>query len=241
MIPVEKLTEQARQALGRSQELLVKLRHNALDSEHLLLILLGQREGLVPLAFKHLGASPAPILEKLQRDLASRPATLNGSSLYITNRVSAAFQRAQEDADRRGDQYVGTEHLLLAALGDPTDPASKLFASENIGRERLEAAFDVVRGGRTVDDPNAESRFQALEKFGVDLTALARAGKLDPVIGRDQETTRLMEVLIRRTKNNPVLIGEPGVGKTAVVEGLARMRSSRRSRSCPGARRTIRC
>jgi ATP-dependent Clp protease ATP-binding subunit ClpC len=223
MIPVEKLTEQARQALGRSQDLLLKLRHNALDSEHLLLILLGQREGLVPLAFKHLGVSPAPVLDRLQRDLAARPATLNGSSLYITNRVSAAFQRAQEDADRRGDQYVGTEHLLLATLADPTDPASRMFGSFDLDRARLEAAFDAVRGGRTVDDPSAETRFQALEKYGVDLTELARQGKLDPVIGRDQEITRLMEVLIRRTKNNPVLIGEPGVGKTAVVEGLARM------------------
>jgi ATP-dependent Clp protease ATP-binding subunit ClpC len=223
MIPVEKLTEQARQALGRSQDLLLKLRHNALDSEHLLLILLGQREGLVPLAFKHLGASPAPVLDRLQRDLAARPATLNGSSLYITNRVNAAFQRAQEDADRRGDQFVGTEHLLLATIADPADPASRLFASLDLSKERLEEAFDAVRGGRTVDDPSAETRFQALEKYGVDLTALALHGKLDPVIGRDQEITRLMEVLIRRTKNNPVLIGEPGVGKTAVVEGLARM------------------
>jgi ATP-dependent Clp protease ATP-binding subunit ClpC len=223
MIPVEKLTEQARQALGRSQELLLKLRHNALDSEHLLLILLGQREGLVPLAFKHLGVSPAPILDRLQRDLAARPATLSGSSLYITNRVSAAFQRAQEDADRRGDQYVGTEHLLLAALADPTDPASRMFGSFDLDVSRLEAAFDAVRGGRTVDDPSAETRFQALEKYGIDLTELARQGKLDPVIGRDKEITRLMEILIRRTKNNPVLIGEPGVGKTAVVEGLARM------------------
>jgi ATP-dependent Clp protease ATP-binding subunit ClpC len=221
MIPVDKLTEQARQALGRSQELLVKLRHNALDSEHLLLILLGQGEGLVPLAFKHLEVSPTPILDRLQRDLAGRPATLSGSSLYITNRVSAAFQRAMEDADRRGDQYVGTEHLLLATLADPSDPATALFASFGLTRDRLEAAFDAVRGGRTVDDPGAETRFQALEKYGVDLTELARHDKLDPVVGRDQEITRLMEVLIRRTKNNPVLIGEPGVGKTAIVEGLA--------------------
>jgi ATP-dependent Clp protease ATP-binding subunit ClpC len=223
MIPVEKLTEQARQALGRSQDLLLKLRHNALDSEHLLLILLGQREGLVPLAFKHLEMSPGPALDRLQRDLAARPATLNGSSLYITNRVSAAFQRAQDDAERRGDQFVGTEHLLLATLADPADPASRLFASLGLERDKLEAAFDAVRGGRTVDDPAAETRFQALEKYGVDLTALALHGKLDPVIGREQEITRLMEVLIRRTKNNPVLIGEPGVGKTAVVEGLAQM------------------
>jgi ATP-dependent Clp protease ATP-binding subunit ClpC len=223
MIPVEKLTEQARQALGRSQELLLKLRHNALDTEHLQLILLGQRDGLVPMAFKHLGVSPAPVLDRLQRDLASRPATLTGSSLYITNRVNAVFQRAEEDAERRGDQFVGTEHLLMATLADPADPATRMFAAFDLDRPKLEAAFDAVRGGRTVDDAGAETRFQALEKYGVDLTALAAAGKLDPVIGRDQEITRLMEVLIRRTKNNPVLIGEPGVGKTAVVEGLARM------------------
>jgi ATP-dependent Clp protease ATP-binding subunit ClpC len=221
MIPVEKLTEQARQALSRSQELLLKLRHNALDSEHVLLILLGQREGLVPLALKHLDVSPAPILERLQQDLASRPATLNGSSLYITNRVNTLFQRAMEDADRRGDQYVGTEHLLMAAIAEPSDPASKLFTSLGLDVARLSAAFDTVRGGRTVDDPGAETKFQALEKYGVDLTELANQNKLDPVIGREREIGRLMEVLIRRTKNNPVLIGEPGVGKTAVVEGLA--------------------
>jgi ATP-dependent Clp protease ATP-binding subunit ClpC len=221
MIPVEKLTEQARQALGRSQDLLLKLRHNALDSEHVLLILLGQREGLVPLALKQLDVSPAPILERLQQDLASRPATLNGSSLYITNRVNTLFQRAMEDADRRGDQYVGTEHLLMAALAEPSDPATKLFASLGLDVAKLSAAFDAVRGGRTVDDPGAETKFQALEKYGIDLTELAAQNKLDPVIGREREIGRLMEVLIRRTKNNPVLIGEPGVGKTAVVEGLA--------------------
>jgi len=223
MIPVEKLTEQARQALGRSQDLLLKLRHNALDSEHLLLILLGQRDGLVPLAFKQLDVSPAQALDRLQRDLAARPATLNGSSLYITNRVNAAFQRAQEDAERRGDQFVGTEHLLLATIADPSDSATRLFASMGLDHDKLATAFDAVRGGRTVDDPSAETKFQALEKYSVDLTALAENGKLDPVIGREQEITRLMEVLIRRTKNNPVLIGEPGVGKTAVVEGLAQM------------------
>src|SRR5262249_45685384 len=223
MIPVEKRTEQARQALGRSHDFLPKLHHNPLDSEQRLRILLGQLDGLVPLAFKPLDASPAPILDRLQRDLAVRPATLNGSSLYITNRVNAAFQRAQEDAERRGDQFVGTEHLLLATIADPSDPASRLFAALGLDHDKLAAAFDAVRGGRTVDDASAETKFQALEKDGVDLTALARNGKLDPVIGREQEITRLMEVLIRRTKNNPVLIGEPGVGKTAVVEGLAQM------------------
>ena len=221
MIAYEKLTEQARQALGRSQELLLKLRHNALDTEHLLLILLGQREGLVPLALQHLDVSPAAALDKLQRDLAARPQSTMSGSLYVTNRVNAAFDRALADAERRGDTFVGTEHLLLAAIAEPNDTATRLFAQSGLERERLEVAFDAVRGGRKVDDAGAETRFQALEKYGIDLTALAVEGKLDPVIGRDREVQRLMEVLIRRTKNNPVLIGEPGVGKTAVVEGLA--------------------
>ena len=222
MIPIEKLTEQARQALGRSQDLLLRLGHNALDSEHLALILLGQRDGLVPLALKQLGVSPAPILERLQTDLARRPTSAQGSSLYITARANTVLDRALADAERRGDSFVGTEHLLLATISDPSDPATRLFGELGLDRARLEQAFDTVRAGRKVDDPSAESRFQALEKYGVDLTALAAADKIDPVIGRDDEILRLMEVLVRRTKNNPVLIGEPGVGKTAVVEGLAR-------------------
>jgi ATP-dependent Clp protease ATP-binding subunit ClpC len=222
MIPIEKLTEQARQALGRTQELLLRLRHNALDTEHLLLVLLGQRDGLVPLALKHLEASPGPVLEQLQRDLARRPTASQTNTLYMTNRANAVFQRAMDDADRRGDSFVGTEHLLLAAIAEPNDPAARLFAEHGLDRAKLEQAFDAVRAGRKVDDAGAEGRYQSLERFGVDLTELARADKLDPVIGRDDEVLRLMEVLVRRTKNNPVLIGEPGVGKTAVVEGLAR-------------------
>ncbi len=222
MIPVDKLTEQARQALARSQELLIKLRHNALDTEHLLLILLGQRDGLVPLALKHLQTSPAPLLDALQRDLARRPAAAQGNTLYVTNRATAVLQRALADAERRGDSFVGTEHLMLAAVAEPNDAASRLFAEHGLDRATLEAAFESVRGGRPVGDANAEARYQALEKYGVDLTALARQDKLDPVIGRDDEILRLMEILVRRTKNNPVLIGDPGVGKTAVVEGLAR-------------------
>jgi ATP-dependent Clp protease ATP-binding subunit ClpC len=221
MIPIEKLTEQARQALGRSQELLMKLRHNALDSEHLALVLLGQREGLVPLALKHLEANPAPIVEALQTELARRPSAPQAGSLYITSRANAVLDRALADAEGRDDAFVGTEHLLLAAIAEPGDPLTRLFAQHGLDRAKLEQAFEAVRGGRKVDDAGAESRFQALERFGVDLTELAQAGKLDPVIGREDEVLRMMEVLVRRTKNNPVLIGQPGVGKTAVVEGLA--------------------
>ncbi len=220
MIPIEKLTEQARQALGRSQDLLMRLRHNALDSEHLALVLLGQREGLVPLALKQLEISPAAVLERLQAELARRPSAPQAGALYITNRANTVLDRALSEAEGRGDSFVGTEHLLLAAIAEPNDPLTRLFSEHGLERPRLEQAFETVRAGRKVDDAGAEGRFQALERFGVDLTELAKAGKLDPVIGREDEVLRLMEVLVRRTKNNPVLIGEPGVGKTAVVEGL---------------------
>src|SRR6185437_13154898 len=125
------------------------------------------------------------------------------------------------DAERRGDQFVGTEHMLLALLADPRDELTQAAERAGLSRAALARAFEEVRGGRTVDSASAESKFQALQKYGVDLTALADDGKLDPVIGREDEILRLMEVLVRRTKNNPVLVGEPGVGKTAVVEGLA--------------------
>src|SRR6185437_3404212 len=125
------------------------------------------------------------------------------------------------DAERRGDQFVGTEHMLLALLADPRDELTQAAERAGLSRAALARAFEEVRGGRSVDSPTAEGSFQALEKYGVDLTALANEGKLDPVIGREDEILRLMEVLVRRTKNNPVLVGEPGVGKTAVVEGLA--------------------
>jgi ATP-dependent Clp protease ATP-binding subunit ClpC len=222
MIPFDKFTEQARNALSRAQELLGRLRHNALDVEHLLLVLLGQGEGLVADALKAADFDRRPALLKLQEELSRRPRAMNSGQLYMTARLKEVLDRAMADAERRGDEFVGTEHLLLAILNDANDPAARILTAGGLETNQLTQAFDEIRGGRTVDEPDAETKFQALEKYGVDLTGLAEADQLDPVIGRDEEVVRLMEVLCRRTKNNPVLIGEPGVGKTAVVEGLAR-------------------
>ena len=222
MIPLERFTEEAREALARVQQLLFRLRHNQLDAEHLLLGLLGEPDGLVKAAFQKLdGFQPALLLEWLRTELSRRPVAAQTGSIYVTARAKEALDQALATAQQRGDQFAGTEHLLLALLADPHDELTLAAQRAGLNRAVLAQAFEDVRGGRTVDSASAEGSFQALEKYGVDLTALATDGKLDPVIGREDEILRLMEVLVRRMKNNPVLVGEPGVGKTAVVEGLA--------------------
>jgi ATP-dependent Clp protease ATP-binding subunit ClpC len=231
MIPFEKFTEQARAALARAQELVARLQHNALDTEHLLLVLLGQAEGLVAEALRKSGFDRQAALQRLQQELGRRPrsAPNNGGpavGLYVTTRLRDTLNRALALAEQRGDSFVGTEHLLLAMLDAPNDNVARILSEGGLEQHSLMQTFDEVRSGRPVDDPAAESKLRMLEKYGVDLTAAARADQLDPVIGRDDEILRLMEILSRRSKNNPVLIGEPGVGKTAVVEGLARLIAS---------------
>jgi ATP-dependent Clp protease ATP-binding subunit ClpC len=222
VIPLERFTDEAREAFARVQQLLMRLRHNQLDAEHLLLALLGEPDGLIRAAFQKLdGFQAAVLLAWLRAELGRRPAATQPGALFITPRAKRVIDTALADAQRRGDQFASTEHLLLALLADPSDELTQAAERAGLSRAALSQAFEEVRGGRTVDSPTAEGSFQALEKYGVDLTALATAGKLDPVIGREEEILRLMEVLVRRTKNNPVLVGEPGVGKTAVVEGLA--------------------
>src|SRR5262249_8005338 len=222
LIPLERFTNEAREALERVQQLLLRLRHNQLDAEHLLLALLGDPDGLVKAAFAKLDSfQPQMLLEWLRVELGRRPVATQPGSVFITARAAKALQQALQDAQRRGDQFASTEHLLLALLADPRDELTQAAERAGLTQAALARAFDEVRGGRTVDSPTAEGSFQALEKYGVDLTALASEGKLDPCIGREEEVLRVMEVLVRRTKNNPVLVGEPGVGKTAVVEGLA--------------------
>jgi len=222
LIPLEKLTDEAREALARVQQLLLRLRHNQLDAEHLLLALLGEPDGLIKAAFQKLDSfQAAALLEWLRAELGRRPVAAQPGAIYLTPRAKQTLDAALADAERRGDQFVGTEHVLLALISDPLDPLTQAAERAGLTRAALAKAFAEVRAGRGVDSPTAESSFQALEKYGVDLTKLAQDGKLDPVIGREEEILRLMEVLVRRTKNNPVLVGEPGVGKTAVVEGLA--------------------
>jgi ATP-dependent Clp protease ATP-binding subunit ClpC len=222
VIPLERFTDEAREALARVQQLLLRLRHNQLDTEHLLLALLGEPDGLVKAAFEKLdGFQPALLLKWLRDELGRRPIAAQNGAIYITARARQALDTALNDAQKRGDQFASTEHLLLALLADPRDELTQAAERAGLSRQALAQAFAEVRGGRPVDSATAEGSFQALEKYGVDLTKLAEEGKLDPVIGREDEILRLMEVLVRRTKNNPVLVGEPGVGKTAVVEGLA--------------------
>jgi ATP-dependent Clp protease ATP-binding subunit ClpC len=228
LIPIDRFTEEAREALARVQQLLLRLRHNQLDAEHLLLSLLGDPDGLVKAAFQKLdNFVPAQLLEWLRTDLGKRPITAQPGPMYIAPRAKRAIEQALADAERRDDQFAGTEHLLLALLADPRDELTQAAERAGLTQAALARAFEEVRGGRKIDSPSAESTFQALEKYGVDLTQMATDGKLDPVIGREDEILRLMEVLVRRTKNNPVLVGEPGVGKTAVVEGLAQRIASR--------------
>jgi ATP-dependent Clp protease ATP-binding subunit ClpC len=222
LISLERFTNEAREALERVQQLLLRLRHNQLDAEHLLLALLGEPDGLIKAAFAKLDSfQPSQLLEWLRTELSRRPVAAQSGAVFITPRAARVLQQAVQDAQRRGDQFASTEHLLLALLADPRDELTQAAERAGLTRVALSGAFDEVRDGRTYDSAGAESTFQSLEKYGVDLTALASEGKLDPVIGREEEILRLMEVLVRRTKNNPVLVGEPGVGKTAVVEGLA--------------------
>lgn len=219
----DKLTLKAQSAFQEAQELATEFKHQTVDAEHLLVALLSDSEGVVPALLAKLGARPKPLIEDLRVELSKRPTVTGQAAGYgstLTGRLSETFHRAFSSADKMGDEYVSSEHLLLS-LVDDQGVAGKLLRAQGLTSNDLITAIEEVRGGRKVTDQNAEATYQALEKFGNDLTDRARQGKLDPVIGRDEEIRRVIQVLSRRTKNNPVLIGEPGVGKTAVVEGLA--------------------
>ncbi|WP_457946740.1 ATP-dependent chaperone ClpB [Pseudarthrobacter sp. alpha12b] len=192
------------------------------EPAHLLKALMDQREGVAVALLRATGADPDAVSVQASSAIKALPATSGGSSqqAQLSRPALQAIQHAKEEADRLGDSFVSTE-VLLVGLSAGNDPAARLLRDAGASREALLAALPGVRGDRKVDSPDPENTFQALEKYGTDLTAMARAGKLDPVIGRDSEIRRVVQVLSRRTKNNPVLIGEPGVGKTAVVEGLA--------------------
>ncbi|MEJ5170655.1 MAG: Clp protease N-terminal domain-containing protein, partial [Fimbriimonadales bacterium] len=218
----DKLTLRAQEAFQNAQAWAERMKHTTLESEHLLAALLAQEDGVTKPILEKLSVDSAKLLRTIEDELG-RMAKVQGAAQYGSSlgpRLSQALNEAFAVAERMGDDYVSTEHILLA-LTDDKGTAGRELRSAGVTRDRLELAIEDVRGGRKVDDPNAEDRYQALDKYGIDLTAKARQGKLDPVIGRDEEVRRVIQVLSRRTKNNPVLIGEPGVGKTAVVEGLA--------------------
>ncbi|HEY3249416.1 MAG TPA: ATP-dependent chaperone ClpB [bacterium] len=223
-IRFDKFTEKAQEALLSAQELVKRDRHAQMDTEHLLLALLDQPGGVVPEVMNAAGANAAALRGRLSAELARLPKVRGGQDqqgLYMGPRLRKAVELSQQEAERMHDEFVSTEHLLLAIAALREGPASDLLSEAGLDPEKLLRAIQDVRGSQRVTDPNPESKYQALDKYGRDLTKLAAAGKLDPVIGRDEEVRRVVQVLSRRTKNNPVLIGDPGVGKTAIVEGLA--------------------
>jgi ATP-dependent Clp protease ATP-binding subunit ClpB len=216
---LDQFTVKAQEALTTAQTLAEKSDHPEVTTEHLLKALLEQEGGVVPSALGKLGANAGGLAADVEKGLASLPRA-QGAATHMSPKLDATLKQALREAEALKDQYVSTEHLLLALLGGRT-PSADALKRAGATRDGLLEVLKDIRGNQTVDDPNAEDRYQALEKYGRDLTELARKGKLDPVIGRDDEVRRVVQVLSRRTKNNPVLIGEPGVGKTAIVEGLA--------------------
>jgi len=215
-----RLTERAQEAVVSAQRLAEERHHTQLEPEHLLHALATQDGGVVPAVLQRLGVQLQAVLTELEPALDAFATATGPTQVVMSNRFRRVFQAAQQEAERLKDDYVSTEHFLLA-LTEEQGAAGQLLRRLGVSRERVYEALQEVRGGQRVTTPNPETTYQALEQYGRDLTQLARQGKLDPVIGRDEEIRRTIQVLSRRTKNNPVLIGEPGVGKTAIVEGLA--------------------
>ena len=228
MMQFERYTRQAQDALMRAYEILQRFQHSQADTEHLLLALLEQSDGMVRKIIKHIDADPDALMKQITAILEQAPKSRGPNinvgapgQIYITPRLHHVNQMATQEAERLGDQYISTEHLFLAILSERNTPTSIMLKNNQISKDAVKRAIDDLREGRSVTDPQAESRLQVLDKYARDLTALAAEDKLDPVIGRETEILRLIQVLSRRTKNNPVLIGAAGVGKTAIAEGLA--------------------
>jgi ATP-dependent Clp protease ATP-binding subunit ClpB len=220
------LTQRAQEALKAAQVKAIRYSHQEVDGEHLLLCLLEQEGGLVPRIIERVGADRSSFQARLEQLLSQRPRVSGGvtesGKVYVTQRLNTLLVAAEDEARKLKDEYVSVEHLLLAFVGEgKKSDAGKLLAEFGVSRKGVLDVLKQVRGNQRVTSDNPEGGYEALEKYGSDLVALARSGKLDPVIGRDGEIRSIIRILSRKTKNNPVLIGEPGVGKTAIVEGLA--------------------
>jgi ATP-dependent Clp protease ATP-binding subunit ClpB len=219
---LNKFTEKAQEAVLASPQLASELNHAQVEPEHLLVALLEQSEGVVPSVVRKLNADPAAAARALRDHLGRQPKAYGGAEPHLSPRLRVVIDAAQAEAKTMQDEYVSTEHLLLGILSEPgRSTANDTLKARGVTRDVVLGALTSIRGNQRVTDQNPEGKYQALERYARDLTELARRGKLDPVIGRDEEVRRVIQVLSRRTKNNPVLIGEPGVGKTAIVEGLA--------------------
>ncbi|HNU72199.1 MAG TPA: ATP-dependent Clp protease ATP-binding subunit, partial [Thermodesulfobacteriota bacterium] len=220
---LDKFTIKAQEAIVEAQNNAKSLDHQQVEPEHLLLSLLQQSEGLVSPLIKKLGAEPRTLITQLQETLSKMPKVYGGGAgqIYVSPRTEKILNDALNEAARLKDDYVSTELILMAIAEEKTGDAQQILKKAGVSKDRILKALMDIRGTQRVTDPNPEEKYQALERYSRNLTDLARSGKLDPVIGRDGEIRRVIQVLSRRTKNNPVLIGEPGVGKTAIVEGLA--------------------
>ncbi len=221
---LDKLTLKAQAALQEAQQLAHRYSHQEMDGEHLLLALVDQADSLIPELLQKLGVAVPRLKQDLEHDLARRHKVQGTSSadVFLSPSLKKTLDAAATQAEKLKDEYISTEHLLLGLISEAGSTLQKIFQAHGLKQAEVLKALAELRGNQRVTDQNPEDKFKALEKYGRDLTSLARAGKIDPVIGRDEEIRRVMQVLSRRTKNNPVLIGEPGVGKTAIVEGLAR-------------------
>jgi ATP-dependent Clp protease ATP-binding subunit ClpB len=222
---INKLTQKSQEAFQSAQTKALRFGHQEVDVEHLLLALLEQPEGLIPRLLTRMDVPGSQLAAEIESELSRRPSVSGGGEagkIYVTQRLQRLFVTAEDEAKRLKDEYVSVEHLLLAILAEGSGTAAgKALAQFGVTRDRVLSALTAVRGNQRVTSSMPEAAYEALEKYGVDLVAQARRNKLDPVIGRDAEIRRVVRILSRRTKNNPVLIGEPGVGKTAIVEGLA--------------------
>ena len=217
-----KFTQKTSQAIQSAQTVAAEFGHQAVDAEHLMLALIHQPDGLIPRLLNKLNRPAEVIAKELQRELAKRPSVSGGGGqMSITPTLTRAISAAEKRQAKMNDDYLSVEHLVLGILDDGNTPAAKLFHDLGLTAEAFAGAVADVRGGQRVQSDNPETTYESLEKYGRDLVQAAREGKLDPVIGRDEEIRRTIRILSRKTKNNPVLIGEPGVGKTAIAEGLA--------------------
>ncbi len=227
MMRFDRFTDKAQDAAMRAYEILQRYQHTQVDTEHIFLALIEQTNGTVPQVLERLGTPPSVIASKLDDvlqaapKLTSTPYAAPVTQVFITPRLKRVIDVANEEASRLKDEFISTEHLFLAIASERNTPAARILKEHGITKERISQAVEELRGGQYITSPTAETQYRTLEKFGRDLTKLAHEDKLDPVIGRDAEILRVIQVLSRRTKNNPVLIGEAGVGKTAIVEGLA--------------------
>ncbi len=218
---INRFTEKAQEAVLSAQRAAEERSHTQVEPEHLLLALVEQDDGVVPQILNKLGVDHRPLVAQLRTELDRQAKAYAPTQVYVSPRLKQVLDQAEKEAEKLKDDYISTEHLLLSVVEKDSGAAGRILKGYGITQDTVYKVMSSIRGNQRVTDPNPEGKYQALEKYGRDLTETARQGKLDPVIGRDEEIRRVIQVLSRRTKNNPVLIGEPGVGKTAIAEGLA--------------------